>query len=166
LSFEQDADDVAELLRQLKIGKADFMGFSNGGTTCIQIGIRHPNLVNRLVLASTTFKRDGMQPGFFDGFQYARLEMMPQPLQKVYLRTNPDPEGLKAMFDRDVAKMAGFVDISDTDINSIQAPTLVINGDSEVISASHALELSRKLPRARLAILPSGHGDYIGEICT
>src|SRR5436190_1681597 len=63
LSFEQDADDVASLLRQLDIQKSDFMGFSNGGTTCLQIAIRYPALVNKLVLASTIYKRDGMQPG-------------------------------------------------------------------------------------------------------
>src|SRR5882724_11819519 len=40
LSFEQDADDVAALLAQLAIGKADIMGFSNGGTTALQIAIR------------------------------------------------------------------------------------------------------------------------------
>src|ERR1043165_4457289 len=49
LSFEQDADDVAALLGQLNITKADFMGFSNGGTTCLQIAIRHPQLVNKLI---------------------------------------------------------------------------------------------------------------------
>src|SRR4051812_27461893 len=58
LSFEQDADDVAVLLTQLHINKADFLGFSNGGTTCLQIAIRHPKLVNKLVLASATYKRD------------------------------------------------------------------------------------------------------------
>ena len=54
LSFEQDADDVAALLKQLRVEKTDFMGFSNGATTCIQVAIRHPNLVNKLVLASAT----------------------------------------------------------------------------------------------------------------
>lgn len=54
LSFAQDADDVAALLKQLRVEKADFMGFSNGATTCIQVAIRHPNLVNKLVLASAT----------------------------------------------------------------------------------------------------------------
>jgi pimeloyl-ACP methyl ester carboxylesterase len=166
LSFEQDADDVAELLRQLDIKKADFMGFSNGGTTCLQIAIRHPALVNKLVLASATFKREGMQPGFVDGFEHATLDMMPAPLREAYLKANPDPKGLQAMFDRDVAKMAAFKDINDADIKNIQAPALVINGDSEVVLAAHALALSQTLPHARLAILPSGHGDYIGEICT
>jgi pimeloyl-ACP methyl ester carboxylesterase len=165
LSFEQDADDVAALLRQLDIGRADFMGFSNGGTTCMQIGIRHPGLVNKLVLASALSGRDGMQPGFFDGFQHARLEMMPLPLQEAYLKANADPAGLRAMFDRDVARMGAFVDIGDDDIRSIEAPTLVINGDADVVRPAHALELCEKLPHARLAIVPSGHGDYLGEIC-
>jgi pimeloyl-ACP methyl ester carboxylesterase len=142
------------------------MGFSNGGTTCLQIAIRHSALVNKLVLASATFKREGMQPGFFDGFAHATLEMMPAPLREAYLSANPDPKGLRAMFDRDVAKMVAFKDISDSDVANIQAPALVINGDSEVVRAAHALALSQTLPRARLAILPSGHGDYIGEICT
>lgn len=166
LSFEQDADDVAALLRQLHIAKADFMGFSNGGTTCLQIAIRHPELVNKLVLASAIYKRDGMQPGFFEGFQHVSLEQMPQPLKEAYLKANPDPKGLQAMFDRDVARMVAFKDISDAAIRAIQAPALVINSDADVVLAEHALALSHALPHAQLAILPGGHGEYIGEICS
>ena len=166
LSFEQDADDVAALLQQLHIDKADFMGFSNGGTTCLQIAIRHPQLVHKLVLASSLYKREGMPSGFFEGMQQARFEQMPQPLKDAYLDANPDPKGLDAMFHRDVARMVAFKDISDTDIKAIQAPALVINGDAEAVSTEHALLLYRTLPHAQLAILPGGHGDYIGEICT
>jgi pimeloyl-ACP methyl ester carboxylesterase len=166
LSFEQDADDVASLLKQFGIEKADFMGFSNGGTTCLQIGIRHPQMVKKLVVASASYKRDGMQPGFFEGFKNASLEMMPKPLQEAYLKANPDPKGLQAMFERDVARMAAFKDIPDEKIKAIQAAALVITGDKDVVRAEHALELSRTLAHARLAILPSGHGDYIGEICS
>ena len=167
LSFEQDADDVAALLKQLKTEKADIMGFSNGGTTALQIAIRHPELVNRLVLLAAAFKRSGMQLGFFDGFQNASLEKsMPQPLKDAYLRANPDPKGLQRMFDRDVARMAAFKDISDAQVKAIQAPALVINGDADVVRPEHAFELSRTLPRAKLAVLPGGHGEYIGEVCS
>lgn len=166
LSFEQDADDVAALLQQLHIEKADIMGFSNGGTTALQIAIRHPARVNKLVLAAATYKRDGMPPGFFDGFQHASLEKsMPQPLKDAYLKANPDPTGLQKMFDRDVARMAAFKDIGAAEIKAIQAPTLVINGDADVVRPEHALELARTLPHAKLAILPGAHGEYIGEIC-
>ncbi|HVU96292.1 MAG TPA: alpha/beta fold hydrolase [Puia sp.] len=166
LSFEQDADDVAALLTHLAISQADIMGFSNGGTTALQIAIRHPALVHKLVLIAATFRRDGMPPGFFDGFDHARLEHMPRPLAEAYLKANPDPAGLQRMFDRDVARMKAFTDIPDSAVRGIAAPALVINGDSEVILAEHALALFRTLPNARLAILPGGHGDYIGEICS
>lgn len=166
LSFEQDADDVATLLTHLAIPQADIMGFSNGGTTALQMAIRHPELVHKLVLIAATFRRDGMPPGFFDGFDHARLEHMPRPLAEAYLKANPDPAGLQRMFDRDVARMKAFTDIPDSAVRGITAPALVINGDSEVILAEHALALFRTLPNARLAILPGGHGDYIGEICS
>jgi pimeloyl-ACP methyl ester carboxylesterase len=165
LSFEQDADDVATLLKQLTIEKADLMGFSNGGTTCLQIALRHPERVNKLVLASATYKRDGMQPGFWEGMRNASLEDMPGPLKQAYLEANPDPEGLQAMFNRDVARMVAFNDIRDADIQAIQAPALVINGHAEAVRAEHALALAHALPHGKLAILPGGHGEYIGEIC-
>ena len=91
---------------------------------------------------------------------------MPQPLKDAYLRANPDPKGLQRMFDRDVARMAAFKDISDAQVKAIQAPALVINGDADVVRPEHAFELSRTLPRAKLAVLPGGHGEYIGEVCS
>src|SRR6187431_2290462 len=50
LSFEQDADDIAELLKQLKITKADIFGFSNGASTTLELAIRHPALINKIVV--------------------------------------------------------------------------------------------------------------------
>src|SRR5262249_15534415 len=58
-TFEQDADDVAALLKQLDISKANILGFSNGGSTTMQIAIRHPGLVNKIVIASGAYKREG-----------------------------------------------------------------------------------------------------------
>jgi pimeloyl-ACP methyl ester carboxylesterase len=164
-SFEQDADDVAALLKALHIEKADFMGFSNGGTTCLQIAIRHPKLVNKLVLASTLYKREGMPDGFFEGMQHASIANMPPQLKEAYLAINPSQEGLLAMFNRDARRMINFKDISDADIKGIQSPALVVNGDADVVRAEHAFKLAHQLPHARLAIVPGGHGDYIGEIC-
>jgi pimeloyl-ACP methyl ester carboxylesterase len=104
-----------------------------------------------------------MQPGFFEGFHNATLEMMPAPLREAYLRANPDPKGLQAMFDKDGARMAAFKDISDADLRSIQAPALVLNGDAEVVRAEHALALSHVLPHAQVMILPGGHGDTLAK---
>ena len=164
LTFEQDADDVAALLPQLQIDNADFMGFSNGGMTALQIAVRHPRLVNRLVLVSTLYGRDGMQEGFWEGMQRATLETMPRPLRDAYKKVNPDPQGLQRMFERDKARMLAFQGFGETDLRAIDAPALVINGDADVVRPEHAVALSRLLPRARLCIVPGGHGEAIGEI--
>ena len=65
-SFEQDADDVATLLKNFNISKADFFGFSNGGTTTMQITIRHPEIVNKIILGSALCKRNGVPAQFWD----------------------------------------------------------------------------------------------------
>ena len=89
-TFEQDADDVAALLKQLNISKAYIFGFSNGASTTLQIAIRHPELPEKIVVASGAYKRDGFIPGFFDGFKTATLNTMPQGLRDAFLKINPD----------------------------------------------------------------------------
>ena len=66
-SFEQDADDVAELLKQLNINGADIFGFSNGGHTAMEVAIRHPERVRRLILASAFYKGLAWIKGFGKG---------------------------------------------------------------------------------------------------
>ena len=69
------------------------------------------------------------------------------------------------MFDKDRVRMLAFQDFSDSDIHRIQAPKLVLDGDEDVVLPEHALALFHILPHAQLAILPGGHGEYLGEIC-
>ncbi len=165
-TFEQDADDVAALLDSLHVAKTDILGFSNGGTTALQIGLRHPAKVHRLVIASSNFKRDGMQAGFWDFMEKGTYADMPKPYETAYLKINPSQEGVHAMQARDAKRMLAFKDIPEESIKSIQAPTLVVVGDRDVIRPEHAIELSRTLPHARLCILPGTHGSYLGEIMT
>jgi len=165
-TFEQDADDVAALLDSLHVQRADILGFSNGGTTALQIAIRHPAKVRRLVIASSNYKRDGMQAGFWDFMEKGTYADMPQPYKNAYLKINPSQAGVHAMHDRDAKRMLAFRDIPDASIRGIQAPALVVVGDRDVIRPEHALELSRTLPHARLCILPGTHGSYLGEIMT
>ncbi|MGN6604873.1 MAG: alpha/beta fold hydrolase [Ginsengibacter sp.] len=164
LSFEQDADDVAALLNKLNISKAAIFGFSNGATTSIQIAIRHPELVDKLILGSPLAKRNGVPAWFWDFIKDARIENMPKVLREEY--SNVDPDSLQNMHDKDAKRMVNFKDIADEKIKSIKAPTLIIIGDKDVITPEHALELHRQIAGSELAIIPGGHGEYIGEITT
>lgn len=165
-SFEQDADDVAALLRFLKINKAHILGFSNGGNTAMQIAIRHADLVNKLVPVSSFYKREGMIAGFWKGMEQATLENMPLPLKTHYLEINNDEKGLQNMFTKDKERMLQFKDWGDEVLRSIKAPTLLVIADNDVVTTGHAVKMFQTIPHARLMILPGTHGSFIGEVCT
>ncbi len=166
LSFEQDADDVAALLKNLGIAKADFLGFSNGGTTTLQIAIRHPQLVGKMILGSALAKRNGVPIWFWEFMQQAKLENMPAQLQLAYKKVSPNSSGLQVMHDRDAKRMVNFKDIPNEQIEAIKVPTLLIIGDKDVITLEHAVEMHRQIANSSLAVIPGGHGSYIGEITT
>jgi pimeloyl-ACP methyl ester carboxylesterase len=161
-SFEQDADDVAALLKYLNVDKANILGFSNGGTTTLQIAIRHPHLVNKIIVVSANYQREGMVPGFFDGFPNATLAHMPEPLKAAFLKVTPDQNRLQVMFEKDVARMINFKDIADDDLRSIKAPALFITAQHDVMMPEHAIKMSRLVEGAQLVVLPGTHGLFIG----
>jgi pimeloyl-ACP methyl ester carboxylesterase len=154
-SFEQSADDTAVLLDYLRIEKADLFGFSNGGTIALQVAIRHPEVVRKLMVASALFKRDGGYPWLWDAMANAKLENMPQELQEEYLKVAPHPENLRMFHDKAAQRMRDFKDIPADAIRGITAATLVIVGDADVIRPEHAVETFRLLPHAQLAVLPA-----------
>ncbi len=165
-SFEQDAEDVAALLAYLKIDKANFLGFSNGGTTTLQLAIKHPGIVNKIIVVAAAFRRDGFIPGFFDGMQTATIDNMPAPLKAAYIKVAPDKNHLQTMFNKDRERMVRFKDWSDDAIRSIKAPALVMMADHDVVTPEHAVKTAQLIPNAQLVILPGTHGSFIGEICS
>lgn len=166
LSFEQDADDVAALLQHLNIKKAAILGFSNGGTTALQLGVRHPQLVSKIIAASALCKRNGVPPQFWDFMKNATLDQMPQPYKEAYAKAAPQSENLKIMGDKCAKRMVDFKDMTDEQLQSIKASVLIVIGDSDVMTPEHAVAMRHLIPNSQLAIIPGGHGDYIGEITT
>ena len=166
LSFEQDADDIAALLQELKMEQADFLGFSNGGQTMIAMALRHPHLIRKMILASIFYKRTAIPPQFWEGFEQVTLDHMPKALKEGYLKANNKEAGLLNMFNRDVERMKAFQGWTEEEMRSIKAPTLVINGNEDVGSPEHAVEIYKLIPDCELAIFPGGHGAYLGTIET
>ncbi len=167
LTYEQMADDTAALLRHVGIERADIFGYSMGGGVALQVAIRHPEVVRKLVVASASYTSDGMHPEL--------LEMIPtitpetfagSPIEEAYLRTAPNPEDFPTL----VAKLKRL-DMEPyawppEDIRGIVAPTLLIVGDSDAIGLEHAVELFKLLgggvmgdltglPESQLAVLPA-----------
>jgi pimeloyl-ACP methyl ester carboxylesterase len=170
LTMEQMADDVVAALRQLGIEKADIFGYSMGAGAALQVAIRHPELVSKLVLASVSYKLDGLHPGFMDGMAQMQPEMLVgSPWHDEYMRLNPRPENFNTLFAKVMQMDRELKDLPDSAISGITAPTLIIMGDSDIVRPEHGVEMFRLLgggvmgdmvglPNAQLAILPgTGH---------
>jgi pimeloyl-ACP methyl ester carboxylesterase len=148
------ADDIVTLLGQLGIEQADLFGYSLGGCVSLEIVTRHPNLVRKLVLASTpTCRRDFALDG-----QLA-ADRMPtaadgEEWEAEYRRIAPHPDGFADLIARAAAMVGAIEDWSSEELRAIQAPTLILIGDKDFISLDQAVKTIDLIPNAQLAILP------------
>ncbi|HWC73498.1 MAG TPA: alpha/beta fold hydrolase, partial [Gemmatimonadales bacterium] len=151
------------LLEQLGVSQADVLGFSNGGMVALQLAIRHPALVRRLVLCSSFYAHAGLSPELRQGFAHATVENMPPPLRDAYLAVAPHPDALPALVAKTIAMMQSFRDIPEPVLRALETPALVMVGDADVVSVEHEAQLARVVKYGQLAVFPgSGHGTYLG----
>lgn len=163
-TFAQDADDVHALMRHLGLPKAHVFGFSNGGNTAMELALRHPGSIDRLIMSACFCRKEGAVPGFWAGMQHATIAVMPQALKDAYMALNNDEAGLQTMFMLDYQRMMNFPDLSDDDLRKIGVKTLVLTSNGDVVTPEHALHMSRTMPAAELVILRGYHGEFLGEL--
>jgi len=171
ITYEVLADDVAALMKSLGIEKADVMGYSLGAGTALQMTIRHPAAVRKLVVVSTVFKRNGWYPEILSAMAQlgpgVAQQLKQSPLYQTYSRIAPNPANWPML----VTKMGDLLrkdyDWS-IDIAAIKAPTMLIFGDADAMPPEHVVEFFELLgggkkdggwdgsgiSSARLAILP------------
>jgi pimeloyl-ACP methyl ester carboxylesterase len=160
------ADDTAALARHLEIDTADVVGYSMGGGIALQLAIRHPALVCKLVVASASFRSDGMPAAALEMFPSITPELFAgTPIEEAYGRTAPNPGLFATLVEKlkrlDTTPFAW----PEEDIRAIPAPTLIVLGDSDGVRLEHAVELFELrgggvmgdlagLPESQLAVLP------------
>jgi pimeloyl-ACP methyl ester carboxylesterase len=172
MSYEQFGDDAAALLRALRVERADVMGYSQGGGVALQLAIRHPPLVSKLVSMSATFRKDGWYPSVFEAIGgLSAKDFAGTPVEKAFKAHTPDANAFAAYLEKMKVLNIDDQNISDEQMRSISAKTMVIVGDADGVKPEHALEMFKlrggcdeeaaatgmlqKVPAARLVILPA-----------
>jgi pimeloyl-ACP methyl ester carboxylesterase len=172
LSFESMADDIAALIEHLGFEKADVLGYSLGGGVALQTAIRHPEVVRKLVVVSTPFKRDGWYPEVLAGMGQMGPEaaepMKQTPMYQLYASVAPKPEDWPVLLTKLGELLRKDYDLSD-EVAKIETPTMIVVGDADSVRTAHAVEFFELLgggkadagwdgsgmSDARLAILPA-----------
>lgn len=166
ITYENLADDVAGLLRFLKIERADIMGYSLGGGVAMQCAIRHPESVRKVVSISAPYARDGWVKEANDAWPNLTWEMMKgSPAETGYKKLSPTPDGFPDFFNHIKATALRPYDFGAEKLKATKAPMFFIHGDADGVRLDHIAEMYRlkggeihgdMQPRSasRLAILP------------
>lgn len=171
ISTDLMADDIAALIEHLRLARPDIMGYSLGGGVALLTAIRHPELVGKLVLVSTPFRRSGFYADILVQQRQVSAEaaeaMKQTPMYQLYASIAPRPDDWARLLSKIGEAMKKDFDFS-TEIAQITAITMVVAGDADIFPPAHAVELFGLLgggkrdggwdgsgrPKARLAILP------------
>jgi pimeloyl-ACP methyl ester carboxylesterase len=166
LTIEQMAEDTVALLSHLGVERADLFGYSMGSAVALEIAIEHPDRVRKLVLASVAYEVAGMHPGLLEGINELRPEdLVGTQWQEEYARIAPNPDDWPRLVERVKQQDASFRGWTADQVRSVEAPTLLVIGDSDIVRPEHAVEMFRLLgggvsgdtvglPRSQLAVLP------------
>jgi pimeloyl-ACP methyl ester carboxylesterase len=171
ITCEAMADDVAALIRYLKLDRADVMGYSLGGQVALRTAIQHPDLVRKLVIVSATFRRDGWYPELLVPMMamsaQTAVKLQQSPIYVAYIKVAPRPQDWGRLNAKIGAMFRTDYDWS-AEVAAIKAPTLLIFGDTDYIRPEHVLQFFELLgggkysgldgseaADTRLAILPN-----------
>ena len=164
-SFENFADDVAGVLKHLKVDSTDIVGYSLGAGVGLQVAIRHPQLVRRLVHLSAPFKWKGWSEETRSIFPIITAQFFEgTPVKTEYDKYAPDTKHFSTMVSKLVKMINTDYDFTNK-ISAIKQPILVILGDSDGIVTEHAAEMFKLMgggkngdmagiPASQLTILP------------
>jgi pimeloyl-ACP methyl ester carboxylesterase len=167
LRYEDMAADTAALLAALDISRAHIVGYSLGGAVGLELALDRPELVDRLVFAGgAAFDASGEHPELIAAFEsFDPHELDRTRWHEAYRRVAPDPDAWTSL----------VVKVNELDraghswprerIAGMQVPTLLINGDADIVRPEHVVQMFRLLgggvpgdlvglPRSQLALLP------------
>jgi pimeloyl-ACP methyl ester carboxylesterase len=177
ITYPNLADDVAAFMDSVGLVKADVFGYSMGAATGLQLAIRHPEKVNKLVSASGGYDARGWQPAFTAFLPKMTVAMfVNMPFAAEYKKLAANPDGFPAL----VAKLIQLEKEPmawGADVRALKTPVLIISGDADVATLEHAVamfrllggggmgDMGQPLPASRLAVLPAtSHTAVITQV--
>lgn len=161
------AEEVKAFLDVVGVSATAILGWSDGGVVGIHLASRYPRLVTRLVAIGANTRVDGMSRETVDWIvSRSAPESLLADLPEVaasYRRLSPKPDNLLSFLRRSRELWLRDPYIAPEDLKRIEAPVLLVAGDTRDIRVEHLLELRASLKQAQLCILPGASHFVLQE---
>jgi pimeloyl-ACP methyl ester carboxylesterase len=147
LSYSQMSNDMVKVLDRLRIQQSDVVGWSDGGIIGLELAMRHPERVRRLVAISANYDPDGLAESS------PSAEHVPHTPLRYWLLA-PDPAHWPEIYRKVVTMWRTQPHYTLSDLGRIQTPTLVMAGEYDLIKRDHTDRLAKAIPGSHESIIP------------
>jgi len=178
ITYPNLADDVAAFMDAVGLEKANVFGYSMGAMTGLQLTIRHPEKLDRLIFVAGAYDFEGWQPAFKEFIRQATVEMFTAVpvLVEEHRRLSPNPDGFVELAEK-LIQLEKEPMAWEEDVKAIKTPVLIITGDADGATLEHSVsmfrllgggvmgDMGKPLPESRLAVLPAtSHTAVITQV--
>ena len=151
LSYAQMGDDMIKLLDKLGIAQIDVIGWSDGGIVGLDMAMKHPSRVRRLVAISANFDANGVAPNALGPQAQAEIAAEIKPF---YDAIAPDPSHFPVMVRKIMVMVTTEPHYTIAELGRITARTLIVAGENDLILRRHTDALAHAIPGAKEVIVP------------
>jgi pimeloyl-ACP methyl ester carboxylesterase len=158
LTYDVMADDTVAYLETVVGGPARLVGWSDGAVVALLVAQRRPDLVDRLVLIGQHYNSSGRVSGGLTDQLTGGGDQVMGFLRGEYDRVSPDgPEHFPVVYAKTLRMLQTEPEIKLASLTTVEAPTLVLQGDRDEVTLEHGAAVAAALAHGRLAVLPGTH---------
>jgi len=152
--YDLMADDVVALIDELKIPKADIVGWSDGGIIGLDLAMRHKDRIGKVFAFAANTVTAGVVDGVEKNQTFAAFIAR---AGKEYAAYSTTPNEYDTFVEQISKMWAEQPNWTDAQLKAIDRPILVVDGDhDEAIKREHTEYIAATIPHAGLLILPNG----------
>jgi pimeloyl-ACP methyl ester carboxylesterase len=149
LTYAQLGRDMVTLLDELNLPSVNIVGWSDGGITGLELAMRYPHRVRKLVAIGANYDVQGM-------IEMPAIRSEVPPLRGACGRVQPDPSSWPSRYRKVIEMWRNQPNYSLADLGKITAPTLIMAGEFDSIRRSHTSRLAKAISRSREIIIEGG----------
>lgn len=156
INYDLMMSDVLALMDYLGIEKANLLGWSDGGIIGLDMAIKHPDRLEKVVAYGANYDPSGVRA---DIGEDATFNAYIEKASGDYMTLSPDPSRWEAFLNNIGNMWATEPNFTAEQLGSISVPILILDGENEeAIYTEHTVEMAGLIPSATLMLIPgTGH---------
>lgn len=144
-------DDMINLMDVLHLQEADVVGWSDGGIIGLDMAMKHPARIRRLIAIGANYDLSGVPAKDMNrnGFDEYAAQVKP-----FYDNVAPDPRHFPVMTKKIWRMVSSEPHYTLAELGQIRARTLIVAGEHDIILRRHTDSLAHAIPGAKEIIVP------------